>query len=131
MTISNMQTAGGRAPCILPCLFSLFYLPDFDALTCPHASRLFFCYGRFYWSLSSLVPVAVGFCSATGEEGKYQRRSWGGEREDGVMAGITKDRVGRENEMDGSWDESKDVRTAAKLDVQQGLLKHEIKIDDL
>lgn len=51
-------------------------------------SDCFFCNGRFYWSLSSLVPVAVGFCCATGEEGKYQRRSWGGEREDGVMAGI-------------------------------------------
>lgn len=65
------------------------------------------------------MPVAVGFFCATGEEGKYQRRSWGGEREDGVMAGITKERVGGENEMDGSWEESKDVRMAAKLDVRR------------
>lgn len=58
------------------------------------------------------MPVAVGFCRATGEEGKYQRRSWGGEREDGVMAGMMKERVGRKSGMDGSCEEAENVQTA-------------------
>lgn len=57
--------------------------------------------------------MAVGFCRATGEEGKYQRRSWGVEREDGVMAGMMKERVGRRNGMDGSWEEAENAQTAS------------------
>lgn len=100
-----MQTAEGKALCILPCLFSFFCISKTLMLCLARTPGLFFCHGRFYWSVLSLMLVAVFFfffCCATGEKGKYQRRSWGGEREDGAMAGMMKERVGRVNGMDGS-----------------------------